>query len=84
MELEWAGVPSVALIHEAVNIGVKTLAKITGMEDYPYVLVGAPYTNLCEWTDTEVAEVAKLVAPQILKLLSPAETTVRKRLLQTV
>ena len=83
MELEWAGVPSVALIHEAVNIGVKMLVKIAGMEDYPYVLLGAPYPNLCEWTDAEVAEVAKLVAPQILKLLSPAETAVHAPLLQT-
>ena len=73
IELEWAGVPSATMIHEAVEIGVRMLARITGMEDYPYARVGAPFTNLGEWTGAEIQQLADLIAPQVLHLLQRAE-----------
>ncbi|EEF25381.1 conserved hypothetical protein [Ricinus communis] len=69
IELEWAGVPSATMIHEAVNLGVRMLARLTSMEDYPYALVGAPFTNLGEWTDAEIEQLADLITPQVLRLL---------------
>ncbi|MGE0387983.1 MAG: hypothetical protein AB7Q97_24935 [Gammaproteobacteria bacterium] len=70
MELEWAGVPAVALIHEALEVGVCTLMKLSGMPDYEFVLVRYPYAPLCDWTDEQIAEVARDVAPKIIDLLT--------------
>jgi hypothetical protein len=70
MELEWAGVPSVALIHEAVIGGVQTLVRLSGMPDYRYALIGQPYHNLCAWTESEMREAAQILVPQIVTLLT--------------
>lgn len=72
MELEWAGVPAVALIHEALEVGVRTIMQLSGMPDYEFVLVRYPYAPLCEWTDAEIDEVAKDVAPKVIRLLTRA------------
>jgi hypothetical protein len=69
IELEWAGVPSATMIHEAVELGVRMLARLTRMEEYPYVRVGKPFTNLGEWSDGEIEQLADQIAPQVLALL---------------
>jgi len=70
VELEWAGIPAVPLIHEAVAQGVRVLARIVNMTDYPYILLGKPYHNLCVWTDDEIDAVVDQVVPQIIARLS--------------
>ena len=70
MELEWAGIPSVAVVHKAMYGSAKAVARISGMPDYPYLTVDYPHIPLAIWTDEEIAEVASDLAPKILELLT--------------
>ena len=72
MELEWAGIPSVAVVHQAMYGSAKAVARISGMPDYPYLTVDYPHIPLAIWTDEEIAEVASDLAPKILELLTSA------------
>ncbi len=72
VELEWAGVPSVALIHEAMAPTARAMASVSGLPDYRFVTVGYPHVPLATWTDEEIAEVAREVAPKIIALLGEA------------
>jgi hypothetical protein len=66
MELEWAGVPSLALIHQAVRGSAESMAKLSGFPDYDFLVVDYPWTPTAVWTDDEVRELARILAPQIL------------------
>lgn len=70
MELEWAGIPSVAVVHQAMYGSARAVARISGMPDYPYLTVDYPHIPLAIWTDEEIAEVASDLAPKILELLT--------------
>jgi hypothetical protein len=70
VELEWAGIPSVAVVHQAMYGSAKAVARISGMADYPYLTVDYPHIPLAIWTDEEIAEVASDLAPKILELLT--------------
>jgi hypothetical protein len=69
MELEWAGIPSVALVHEDMLPAVEAMTRLAGMPDYPYVAVGRTRTSLCDWDDATVAMVAKEIAGETMTLL---------------
>lgn len=70
MELEWAGIPSVAVVHQAMYGSAKAVARISSMPDYPYLTVDYPHVPLGMWTDDEITEVATDLAPKILALLT--------------
>jgi hypothetical protein len=70
VELEWAGVPSVAIVHEEMTGSAKAIARISGHPDYPFVTVGYPHIPLAVWSDDEIRLVAKAVAPQVRELLT--------------
>ena len=72
MELEWAGIPSVALVHEDMLPAVDAMTRLAGMPDYPYVVVGRARTSLCDWDDANVAAVAKEIAAEASALLDGA------------
>jgi len=70
VELEWAGVPSVAIIHETMAGTAQAMASVSGMPDYEFITVGYPYVPLVVWSPEEIRAVAKQVAPQVLKRLT--------------
>jgi hypothetical protein len=70
VELEWAGVPSVAIVHEEMTGSAKAIARISGHPDYAFVTVGYPHIPLAVWDDDEIRMVAKAVAPQVRALLT--------------
>jgi hypothetical protein len=70
MELEWEGIPSVALVHEDMLPGVRAMTRLAGMPDYRYVVVGNSRTSVCDWDDVTVATVAKEIADEAAALLS--------------
>jgi hypothetical protein len=72
MELEWAGIPSVALVHEDMLPAVEAMTRLADMPDYPYVVVGRTRTSLCDWDDATVAAVAKEIAGEAMALLDSA------------
>jgi hypothetical protein len=70
IELEWAGIPSVAIIHKAVEGSAKSMAKLSGVPDYGFILVDYPYIPTALWSDSEIRDLAKEVAPQVLRALT--------------
>jgi len=70
VELEWAGVPSVAIVHEEMTGSAKAIARISGHPDYDFVVVGYPHIPLAVWDDEEIRTVAKTIAPQIREFLT--------------
>ncbi len=70
MELEWAGIPSVAVVHHTMAGTARAMARVSGMPDYDYLTVDYPHVPLAIWTAAEIAEVAQQLAPRILELLT--------------
>ena len=68
MELEWEGIPSVALVHEDMLPAVRAMIRLAGMPDYRYV-VGRDKTSLCDWDDATIEAVAGQVAGRVEMLL---------------
>ena len=66
MELEWAGVPSVCVVHAELAGSARAIARISGHDDYPFLTVDYPYIPTAVWTDDEVATLARELAPTIM------------------
>ncbi len=69
MELEWAGIPTVCIVHREMRDSAGAIARISGHPDYPMVIVDYPYIPTATWSDDEIAVLAKEVAPQVCELL---------------
>ena len=54
MELEWAGIPSVAIVHEPMRGSAQAMARVSGMADYGFVTVDYPLIPLAVWSDDEI------------------------------
>jgi len=70
IELEWAGIPSVAVIHTALCGGADAIKRISGHPGYPYVTVDYPHVPMAAWTPDEVKEIARDIAPKVIDLLT--------------
>ena len=75
MELEWAGIPSVAIVHEAMSGSAAAMAEVSGMRGYGFVTVPYPHIPLAVWTDDEIDEVARDLAPKVLARLTKDGST---------
>jgi hypothetical protein len=70
VELEWAGVPSVAIIHEAMAGSARAIAMVSGMPDYEFVIGNYPHPPLAIWTPDEIDDIVGEVADQVRKRLT--------------
>jgi hypothetical protein len=70
VELEWAGVPSVAVVHESMEGTAKAMARVSGMPDYAFATVPYPHIPLAVWTPEEIDEVARELAPTLVERLT--------------
>ncbi len=73
VELEWSGIPAVAVVHQAMHGSARAIARISGMDDYAFLTVDYPHVPLAVWTDEEIDEVATDLAPKIIALLTTGE-----------
>ncbi len=71
IELEWAGIPSVALIAQDLTGAADAMKRLSGMPDYEYVTVD--YAKGSSWSDQEVREFAKQTVSGVLALLMEKE-----------
>jgi hypothetical protein len=72
VELEWAGVPSVAIIHQTMAGTARAMASVSAMPDYGFVTVDYPHVPLAVWTPEEIKEVAAEVVDAIVaRLVTP-------------
>ena len=70
MELEWAGIPSVAIVHQSMEGSARAMARVSGMPDYGFATVPYPHIPLAVWTDDEIDDVARVLAPLLLARLT--------------
>ncbi|MSQ25996.1 MAG: hypothetical protein EXR49_06980 [Dehalococcoidia bacterium] len=70
IELEWAGIPTVALIHKAMSGSANSMKRLSGVPDYPYAVLDYPHVPLAKWDPVEVREIARKLAPQIIERLT--------------
>jgi hypothetical protein len=72
VELEWAGIPSVAVVHKSMQGTAEAMARVSGMPGYEFLTVDYPHVPLAGWDPEEIRLVAKELAPQIIdKLTAP-------------
>jgi len=64
----------VAVVHQAMHGSARAIAGISGMPDYPFLTVDYPHVPLAVWTDEEIDEVARDLAPKIVALLTTEPT----------
>jgi hypothetical protein len=69
VELEWAGIPAVAVVHESFTLAATATAEVSGMAGYTWVEVPYPHSPPADWSAEEVRELARLVAPAVLARL---------------
>ncbi len=46
------------------------MAKLSGVPDYDFILVDYPYIPTAIWSDSEIRDLAKEVAPKVLRALT--------------
>jgi hypothetical protein len=69
IELEWAGIPSVCIVHKELRESAGAIARISGHPDYPVIAVDYPYIPTATWSADEIQALAKELAPQVRELL---------------
>ena len=70
VELEWEGIPSVALIHESMAGTARAMARVSAMPDYGFVTVDYPYVPLGVWTPDEIRAMARQVTSAVIARLT--------------
>ena len=70
VELEWAGIPSVAVVHQSMEGTARAMARVSGMPDYGFVTVDYPHIPLAVWTAEEIDDVARQLTPKLIARLT--------------
>ena len=70
VELEWAGIPSVAVVHEQMRGSAQAMTRVSGMAEYGFLTVDYPHIPLAVWSEDEIAEVARELAPKVIARLT--------------
>ena len=70
VELEWAGIPSVAIIHESMAGTARAMARVSAMPDYAFVTVDYPHMPLAVWTPDEIRDIARDVVAGVVERLT--------------
>ena len=59
-----------AIIHEAVRGSAQSMAKLSGVPDYEFLLVDYPWIPTAIWDEGEIQRLAKEGAPRVLAKLT--------------
>ena len=68
--MEWVGIPSVAIVHEALAGSANAMRVISKMPDYPYLEVGFPLPPVGVWTSEQIDALCDQLLPQIVDQLT--------------
>jgi hypothetical protein len=75
IEMEWEGIPAVAIVHEDLAGSANAMKKISKMEEYPFIEIRKPLPAVGEWTDEEIEALCEALVPQIeAHLTVPSDT----------
>jgi len=70
VELEWEGIPSLPIIHTSVRGSAESMAKLSGVPDYPFLIVDYPYIPTAMWSDGEVEELAEGITRSVVAMMT--------------
>ena len=70
VELEWEGIPSLPIIHSSVRGSAESMAKLSGVADYPFLIVDYPYIPTAFWADQEVEKLAGEITDSVIAMLT--------------
>jgi hypothetical protein len=70
IEMDWAGIPAVAVVHEALSGSADAMASISHMPGYGYVMVRFPVQPTGIWTEPECDAIADELVPAIVSQLT--------------
>jgi hypothetical protein len=73
IELEWQGIPAVAIVHEALAGSAESMRTMSKMPDYPFVEVRFPLPPVGPWSEAEIEALGDDLVPQIIDRLTSAE-----------
>ena len=59
-----------AIIHQAVKGSAESMAKLSGVSGYDFILVDYPWIPTAVWSEEEIQLLAKQVAPMVLSKLT--------------
>jgi hypothetical protein len=69
IDLERAGIPSVAIIHEALHGSARAISEISGAPGFPFATVHYPHSSLAGWDEDESRAVVDEVVDEVIRLL---------------
>ena len=70
VELEWAGIPAVAIVHETMATTAEAMGQVSGMPDAAFITLPYPHVPLAGWTEDEVRQVAADVLDAVCRRLT--------------
>ena len=70
VELEWEGIPSLPIIHSSVRGAAESMAKLSGIADYPFLIVDYPYIPTALWSDEEVEKLAVGITDSVIGMMT--------------
>jgi hypothetical protein len=70
VELEWEGIPSLPIIHSSVRGSAESMAKLSGIADYPFLIVDYPYIPTALWSDEEVEKLAVGITDSVIGMMT--------------
>ncbi len=74
VEMEWEGIPAVAIVHEALAGSARSMKTISKMPNYPFLEIKFPLPPVGVWTDEQIAHVCDELLPEIVhQLTNPVE-----------
>lgn len=77
--MEWAGIPSVAIVHEALAGSADAMKKLSRMPDYPYVRIPYPTQPTGIWPGSECDAIVESLLSQIFERLTATRERVEAR-----
>ena len=70
IELEWAGIPAVAIVHEALAGSADAMRRMSKMPEYPFLKIPYPTPPTGVWPSEECTALAEQLLPSIIERLS--------------
>jgi hypothetical protein len=78
VEMEWEGIPSTAIVHEALAGSAEAMKRFSKMPDYSFIEIPFPFVPVGGWTEEEVVQLVELMIPEIeARLITPLAGTDR-------
>lgn len=65
IELEWAGIPTAAIIHKAVEGSARAMARLSGVPDFDFLIIDYPAIPTAIWSKDEIRDLAREIAPAV-------------------